>query len=124
MLFQILLFVISLIIAIIVKCFQCIFLEDHNAVTSNDVQLDDYEYIIDVRTQQEWDQGHHPRAKHIPITELEKGIYFKLKNIPKDTSILVYCKRGVRAKKVNNILKDLGYTNTKYLKGSHFDIKN
>jgi len=71
--------------------------------------------ILDVRTQQEFDEKHIPGAMLIPDTEIEAKAEEKLKN--KDQLILVYCRSGNRSKKASQKLADMGYTNVKEFGG-------
>ncbi|GAB1855671.1 rhodanese-like domain-containing protein [Flavobacteriaceae bacterium MHTCC 0001] len=58
--------------------------------------------IIDVRTQQEWNDSHIENAIHIPLKTLKD----KVEAIKKlDKPIIVYCKSGVRSEKAKAILK-------------------
>lgn len=64
--------------------------------------------ILDVRRQDEYDEGHIPNAILIPdykITELAESI---LKD--KNQTILIYCRSGNRSKKAALNLIDLSYT--------------
>ena len=71
--------------------------------------------ILDVRTQEEYDQGHIPGAVLIPNTEIEARAKDELPD--KDQLILVYCRSGNRSKKAAEILVELGYTNIKEFGG-------
>lgn len=71
--------------------------------------------ILDVRTQEEYDQGHIPGAVLIPNTEIEERAEKELPD--KDQLILVYCRSGNRSKKAAEILVELGYTNIKEFGG-------
>ena len=71
--------------------------------------------ILDVRTQEEYDQGHIPGAVLIPNTEIEARAEDELPD--KDQLILVYCRSGNRSKKAAEILVELGYTNIKEFGG-------
>ena len=71
--------------------------------------------ILDVRTQEEYDQGHIPGAILIPNTEIEARAEKELPD--KDQLILVYCRSGNRSKKAAEILVELGYTNIKEFGG-------
>ena len=58
--------------------------------------------IIDVRTKEEYDNGHIPGAKLVPVQILhmkldELGVY-------KDKPVLVYCASGGRSPKAVNLL--------------------
>ena len=65
--------------------------------------------ILDVRTQEEYDEAHIPGAIVIPNTELEARVESELPD--KDQMILVYCRSGRRSKLAADILVELGYTN-------------
>jgi len=65
--------------------------------------------ILDVRTQEEYDQGHIPGAILIPNTEIETRAEAELTD--KDQLILVYCRSGNRSKQASEKLVVLGYTN-------------
>ena len=74
------------------------------------------EYVIlDVRTEEEFDQGHIPGAILIPDYE----IMTKAEEILKDKKqlILVYCRSGRRSKIAAEYLIELGYTNIKEFGG-------
>ena len=71
--------------------------------------------ILDVRTQEEYDEGHIPGAILIPDYE----IMTKAEQIltDKDQLILVYCRSGRRSKIAAEALLELGYTNIKEFGG-------
>ena len=71
--------------------------------------------ILDVRTQEEYDQGHIPGAILIPDTEVEVTAEEVLTD--KDQLLLVYCRSGRRSKLASEILVELGYTNIKEFGG-------
>ena len=71
--------------------------------------------ILDVRTQEEYDQGHIPGAIVISHEEIAE----KAENVltDKDQLILVYCRSGRRSKIAAEALVELGYTNIKEFGG-------
>lgn len=71
--------------------------------------------ILDVRTQEEYDQGHIPGAIVIPDTQIKARAEEMLTD--KDQLILVYCRSGRRSKLAAEILAELGYTNIKEFGG-------
>ena len=71
--------------------------------------------ILDVRTREEYDEGHIPGAIVIPNTEIEDRAEDELAD--KDQLILVYCRSGRRSKMAAEILVELGYTNIKEFGG-------
>ena len=71
--------------------------------------------ILDVRTQEEYDEGHIPGAiviSHEEITEKAEEVL-----TDKDQLILVYCRSGRRSKIAAEALVELGYTNIKEFGG-------
>lgn len=71
--------------------------------------------ILDVRSREEFDQGHIPGAILIPNTEIEAKAADLLPD--KDQLILVYCRSGRRSKLAAQSLADLGYTNIREFGG-------
>lgn len=67
--------------------------------------------LLDVRTQQEYDEKHIAGAYLIPDYEIESRAEKELPD--KDALILVYCRSGSRSKKASQKLAELGYTNVK-----------
>ena len=65
--------------------------------------------VIDVRTDQEWSNGHLESAIHIPLGEIES----KLETLSehKDSQIYLYCGAGRRAEVARTVLSDAGFTN-------------
>ena len=71
--------------------------------------------ILDVREQEEFDQGHIGGAILIPYTQIGDKAEEILPR--KDQLILVYCRSGRRSKIAAQVLSDLGYTNVKEFGG-------
>ena len=65
--------------------------------------------ILDVRTQEEYDEKHIPDAVLIPDDEIKEKAEEVLKD--KDQLILVYCRSGRRSQLAAEELVSLGYTN-------------
>ena len=65
--------------------------------------------LIDVRSPQEYEEGHLEGALLIPEYELVSRCRQKLKN--KEAIYIVYCSSGTRSKKAQKELEKLGYTN-------------
>lgn len=66
--------------------------------------------IIDVRDPAEFESGHVEGAINIPPAELMAGAN-DLKEVPKDTKLILYCKSGSRSNVSMNFLKHMGFTN-------------
>lgn len=65
--------------------------------------------IIDVRSPQEFMEGHIDGAISIPDYQIKKEIERKIPN--KNEIIIVYCSTGHRSQKSQRILERLGYKN-------------
>ncbi len=70
--------------------------------------IDDGALLIDVRSQQEFAQGHLKKAVNVPHTQIEKLV--KAVGKDKDRKVVVYCKSGRRAEEAKAALKKHGYT--------------
>lgn len=62
-------------------------------------------FILDVRTLEEFEEEHYPEAVCIPVNELP----YRMAEIPKDRSVIVYCATGARSAYAARILKASGY---------------
>lgn len=69
--------------------------------------------FIDVRTPEEFKEGHVPGAILLPLAELEN----RLTEIPKDKKVMLICRSGNRSAKANLTLQKHGYMNTVSVKG-------
>ena len=65
--------------------------------------------ILDVRTEEEYNDGHIPNAVCLPVETIGSEAPAQLPD--KDQIILIYCRTGVRAERAAKALADLGYTN-------------
>lgn len=64
--------------------------------------------VVDVRTQEEYDQGHVPGAILIPLQTIGDEMPAELPQ--KDATLIIYCRTGVRSKQASDRLIALGYT--------------
>ena len=72
--------------------------------------------ILDVREQDEFDAGHIPEARLLPVGSVSEETAASV--IPKkDTLVLVYCRSGRRSKLAAEALTQLGYSNVKEFGG-------
>lgn len=71
--------------------------------------------ILDVRTDEEYAEGHIPNAILIPDYEIEEKAEAILTD--KNQTILVYCRSGNRSKSASEILARLGYTDVREFGG-------
>ena len=65
--------------------------------------------IIDVRTIEEWNEGHINAAKHIEWQVISEKIFDLTTDF--DSEIYLYCRSGNRSGKAKRILDDIGFTN-------------
>ena len=75
---------------------------------------------LDVRTDQEWQEGHLSDAVHFDLAKLQQGL---LPNLDKSAQLNVYCKSGRRAEEAKNILTQNGFTNVRNA-GGFADLQN
>jgi phage shock protein E len=64
--------------------------------------------IIDVRTPEEFASGHIDGAVNIPYEQIGTGIR-SIRNLPKDSPILLYCRSGRRSAIARASLEQQGY---------------
>lgn len=79
--------------------------------------LDDYYNVIllDVRSHQEYEEGHLEGAINIPTYELYRNAPKLIPN--RDSIIIAYCTVGLRSENAIKILRKMGYTNLYHLEG-------
>ena len=65
--------------------------------------------LVDVRSPQEYQEGHLKGAKLIPEYEIMKTCRYELKD--KNAVIILYCSTGSRSKKAQRKLEKMGYQN-------------
>ena len=87
--------------------------EKYKTITTNEALelINKGAIIIDVRTVDEYNEGHIKGAINIPVDTIEDITYDKM-----DT-LIIYCATGVRSAKAANILADMGYTSLYNLDG-------
>lgn len=70
--------------------------------------------LLDVRTPEEYREGHIPGSKNVPLQSLDKVTSF-VNN--QDTPVFVYCHSGARSAQAVSVLGGMGYTNIKNIGG-------
>jgi rhodanese-related sulfurtransferase len=70
-------------------------------------------FLLDVRTQEEWDEYHAPGATLIPLDQLPD----RLAEVPTDQTIVVVCRSGNRSQQGRDILKQAGYEQVTSMSG-------
>ena len=70
--------------------------------------------LLDVRTPEEYREGHIPGSKNVPLQSIDK-VAGMIDN--KSTPIFVHCLSGARSRQAAAVLQQLGYTNVKNIGG-------
>ncbi len=70
-------------------------------------------YLLDVRSQEEWDTRHVAGAVLIPLDQLAK----RSGELPRDRRILLICRSGRRSKAAREILVQAGFKNVSSVTG-------
>ena len=65
--------------------------------------------ILDVRTKEEYDEGHIPNAVLMPHSDIEMFADTVIDEL--DTPVLIYCRSGRKSSIATEILIDMGYEN-------------
>ena len=73
----------------------------------------DHLFVLDVRTPQEYAEGHVPGAVNVPYDQLAS----RLAEVPKDKDVVLYCKSGRRAGIAADVLAANGYKRLSHLEG-------
>lgn len=109
---------ISIVLLIVIFVILIYTLTGSNKISSEEakkmIQNGDIRFVIDVRTNMEWDIGHYKNALHIPVQEITEENINKY-NISKDSGILVYCNTGQRARFAADMIKKYGYSRVYYI---------
>lgn len=85
---------------------------EYKKITSDEaknIMLTEKPIVVDVRSLEEYNEGHIPNAISVPLETIENEAETKLKN--KDDLILVYCRSGRRSREAALRLIKKGYTN-------------
>jgi len=69
--------------------------------------------LLDVRTPEEYAEGHIKGAKLIPVQVLAE----RLNEVPKDKQVYVYCHSGGRSSRASKLLAENGFTNIENVVG-------
>lgn len=92
-------------------------------VNSIEFKANFYKYkglLIDVRTPQEFSEGHIEGAKNIDITS--ESFETEIEKIDKNQALFVYCAIGVRSGRAAAFLRKKGFKNVIDLNGGYEDL--
>ncbi len=71
--------------------------------------------LLDVRTHEEFQSGHIPRAINVPHNEF--GDWLRNQSVSPSRDIVVYCESGGRSDTVQTLLISKGFTSVRHLEG-------
>jgi rhodanese-related sulfurtransferase len=80
------------------------------------LKVDSNAVILDVRTEDEWEEGFIPGAILNDIYK-GQGFIYRLDELDKSKNYYVYCKAGGRSAQACNIMNQMGFENTYNLVG-------
>ncbi len=80
------------------------------------LEADENSIILDVRTEDEWNEGIIPEALNIDIHGGQEFIN-EIETLDKTKNYYVYCRSGARSAKACEIMNELGFENTFNLSG-------
>ncbi len=83
-------------------------------------EADENAVILDVRTEDECNEGMIPNAINIDIHE-GQGFIDKIEALDKSKSYYVYCRSGARSAKACEVMNGLGFENAYNLIGGFLD---
>ena len=94
--------------------------ENSTNVEANNIEnlLKNKEFLLDVREEYEYQEGHVKGAINLPLREILE----KKDTLPKDKDIYVYCRSGHRSADAVNFLKSLGFEKVHNVDGGFIDI--
>jgi len=94
-----------------------VFMADLSQVEwTEQLQKDDNAFILDVRTDDEREEGFIPKANHIDIY-LGQGFIDELQKLDKSKNYYVYCRSGNRSGQACAIMNSIGFENAYNLEG-------
>jgi rhodanese-related sulfurtransferase len=71
--------------------------------------------LLDVRTQEEFQNGHSPGALNVPHDEAEN--WLRNQKLSRDLDVVVYCETGRRSATVQQLFVNAGFTSVRHLAG-------
>lgn len=104
------------VVSMLEKCYKCCSNNCNRYMDKYDITMEQLielknngALIVDIRSPQEYKEGHIEGAIVIPDYEIRKTIYSIIPN--KKQLIIVYCGTGIRSKNVQRYLQKMGYNN-------------
>jgi rhodanese-related sulfurtransferase len=88
-------------------------LVSQDALLARQAKHDPTLLVLDVRSPEEFAQGHVPGAVNIP----QDQVALRLAEVPKDKDVVMYCRSGRRTALAAEVLSANGYTRLSHLEG-------
>jgi rhodanese-related sulfurtransferase len=102
----------GILLALVVVVAGIFFFNNQTAVLPAEISVaqayqkyQDGAFLLDVRTQEEWDEYHAPNTTLIPLDQLSQ----RVNELPKDQEIVVVCRSGNRSQEGRDILLNAGF---------------
>ncbi|WP_047244694.1 rhodanese-like domain-containing protein [Maribacter thermophilus] len=83
---------------------------------ASQLENDENSFILDVRTEEEVEEGYIPNSKNIDIYKGQEFIE-ELEKLDKSKNYYVYCRSGNRSGQACAIMNSIGFANTYNLEG-------
>lgn len=83
---------------------------------ASQLKKDNNSFILDVRTEEEVEEGYIPGSKNIDIYK-GQGFIEELEKLDKSKNYYVYCRSGNRSGQACAIMNSIGFKNTYNLEG-------
>jgi rhodanese-related sulfurtransferase len=71
--------------------------------------------LLDVREKNEWNAGHAPLAKHLPLSQIDQAP----RRVPAGRTVVVVCRSGNRSRQATVALRQLGINALNLSGGMH-----
>jgi rhodanese-related sulfurtransferase len=84
------------------------------------LEKDDKAVILDVRTEEELEDGYIPTAKNLDIHKAQEFVN-GVEKLDRDKNYYIYCRSGKRSAQACTILNQMGFANTYNLEGGFME---
>lgn len=84
------------------------------------MEKDEKAVILDVRTEEEVEEGYIPNAKNLDIYKGQDFVN-EVEKLDKDKNYYIYCRSGKRSAQACTILDQMGFANTYNLEGGFME---
>jgi len=86
-------------------------------ISSWDADQSEQAILVDVRTEEEFDQGHLCDALNVDFKA--EDFETKILELPKSSPVYLYCRTGKRSESAATLLQELGFKNITNLEGGY-----